>query len=238
MSTEKKDINKKIRVFIAGDSTAATKLPEKRPETGWGQVIQEFFNDQVEFHNHAVNGRSSKSFINEDRLLAILNDITPDDFLFIQFGHNDEKDDIERHTDPFTTYKAYLLNYIEVARKAGAFPVLLTPIQRRSFDSDEILQETHGDYPLAMKELAVEHNVTLIDMSARSKVFFEKLGPEKTKELFLWLNPGESPNYPDGVNDNTHFSEAGAKAVAKLIMDGIIENKIETLLINIKNSDS
>lgn len=220
---------KKLKVFIAGDSTAATKLPSKRPETGWGERIYEFFTEDVEFHNHAVNGRSSKSFINEGRLQNMLDSIGDGDFLFIQFGHNDEKEDIERHTDPFSTYKQYLMRYIEEARKKKANPVLLTSVHRRSFSEDGKLKDTHGDYLKAMRELSIEQNVPLIDIAKKSKILFEKLGPEKTKEIFLWCEPGESENYPEGVHDNTHFSGHGAKAVAELVFEGIIEKDIKPL---------
>jgi lysophospholipase L1-like esterase len=224
----------KIKVFIAGDSTAATKLPDKKPETGWGERIQDFFTSQIAFFNFAANGRSSKSFIDEGILKEISELINKDDFLFIEFGHNDEKTNEELYTEPFTTYKEYLTKYIQVARNVGAHPVLLTSIQRRAFDENGMIKDTHGDYLIAVRELAAELNVPLIDMSEKSKRFFEKVGIEKTKEIFLWVKPGESPNYPDGVEDNTHFSDNGAKEVARLVVEGIKENKIYPLTEFIK----
>lgn len=209
------------RIFIAGDSTAADKLPEKRPETGWGQVIGQFFRENVRICNYAKNGRSTKSFVDEGLLAAIASDIGEKDYLFIQFGHNDEKDDPIRHTDPETTYKQYLTRYIECARSRKAFPVLLTPVQRRSFDDGGKIEESHGRYPGAMRELALEEGVPLLDISEASKDFFEALGPGKTKEVLLWLKPGEHPNYPLGVQDNTHFCENGAICIAELIIKGI-----------------
>lgn len=225
---------KKIKVFIAGDSTAATKMEDKRPETGWGEKISNFFTDEVEFFNHAVNGRSTKSFMDEGRLQNIEKEIGSGDFLFIEFGHNDEKPQEDRHTDPFTTYKANLLKYIDVARKAGATPVLLTPTQRRSFGEDGKLQNTHGDYPKAMMELAKEFNVKLIDITAKTTVLYEKLGDEASKKLFLWVSKGESPNYPEGVSDNTHFCDNGATEIARLVFQGIVEENIEPLVKFIK----
>jgi lysophospholipase L1-like esterase len=222
-------MKEKIIVFIAGDSTAASKLPEKRPETGWGEMIPKFFSDEVEFENHAVNGRSSKSFIDEGRLEKILDAIGEGDFLFIQFGHNDEKEDIERRTEPFTTYKEYLSAYIDGARKKNANPVLLTSVQRRAFNEDGRINDTHGDYLVAMRELAQDKGVPLIDIAKKSKMLFEKLGQEKTKDIFLWCEPGECENYPEGVKDNTHFSDKGAKVVAELVYEGIIEEDIKFL---------
>lgn len=228
-------MEKKIKVFIAGDSTAATKTADKKPETGWGERIAELFSNNVEFVNFALNGRSSKSFIAEGHLHRIADLISSGDFLFIQFGHNDEKPDLELYTDAFTTYKSYLKKYIEVAKNANATPVLLTSIQRRNFNDDGTIQDTHGDYPIAMRELAMESNVTLIDMGEKSRILFNTLGPEKTKEIFLWVAPNESTNYPEGVQDNTHFSENGAKVIASLVVEGIIENKIYPLNELIKN---
>ena len=225
---------KKIKVFIVGDSTAAAKLSEKRPETGWGEMFPSLFTQEVEFQNHAVNGRSSKSFIDEGRLEKISDTIGNGDFLFIQFSHNDEKDDPQRHTDPFTTYKDYISKYIEVARKACANPVLLTSIQRRLFNKNGTMPDTHGDYSVAMREVALEFGLPLIDMQEKSKNFFESLGQEKAKEIFLWVNASESLNYPQGKEDNTHFCEQGAQKMAELVVEGIIENNIEPLSTFVK----
>ena len=217
----------KTVVYIAGDSTACNYERERYPRAGWGQVIQQFFNDSIIVRNEAVSGRSSKSFIQEGILTKILAQIKPNDYLFIQFGHNDEKkNDEARYTEPSTTYKSYLTQYIEAARKGGAIPVLLTPINRRSFDSDGIMTPTHGDYPQAVLELGTELKVPVIDTTAQSKFLFEKLGVEKTKKLFLHLEPGESPNYPKGVQDNTHFCEHGATEIARLVIQGIKEAQL------------
>lgn len=228
-------MKEKIKVFIAGDSTAASKLPEKRPETGWGEMIPQFFSEKVEFENHAVNGRSSKSFIDEDRLEKILDAIDEGDFLFIQFGHNDEKEDVERRTEPFTTYKRYLSEYIDGARNKNANPVLLTSVMRRSFTEKGDINDTHGDYLTAMRELAQEKDVPLIDIARESKKLFEELGPEKTKDIFLWCEPGECENYPEGIKDNTHFSNSGAKVVAELVYKGIISMDVKPLSELVEN---
>lgn len=215
-----------INIYIAGDSTACNYTEDRAPRAGWGQVIDRFFKETVIVKNHAASGRSSKSFINEGLLATILEEIKPDDYLFIQFGHNDEKNDKERRTEPYTTYKEYLTHYIKGARERGANPVLLTPISRRSFMNDGTIANTHGEYPRAMKELADEFNVPLIDMTEKTKRLFEELGEEKTKQIFLWLKPGEHKNYPDGVEDNTHLQERGAVEIAKLVIEGIKENKL------------
>jgi lysophospholipase L1-like esterase len=215
-----------MRLFIAGDSTAATKQADRKPETGWGEKIAVFFPNEVEVCNFAANGRSSKSFINEGRLQNILDTAGEGDCLFIQFGHNDEKDSAELNTDPYTTYQSNLSIYIDKARDQDMFPILLTPVQRRHFLEHGKLQNTHRNYPDAMRKLAKQLSVPLIDMTAISGEYFEKLGPDKSKELFLWANPGECPNYPNGVQDDTHFNENGAIQIARLIVEDIRRQKI------------
>jgi lysophospholipase L1-like esterase len=203
-----------MTIFIAGDSTAARKESEARPETGWGEKIAEFLAPGTAVRNCAVNGRSSKSFIDEGRLDSIAAELRSGDVLLIQFGHNDEKDDPARGTDAATTYKDYLSRYIAIAREAGATPVLLTPVARRKFNDDGSFRESHGTYPAAMKELAAAEGVPLLDLHALTTRMLIDLGPEASKALFLWLEPGEHPNYPEGSKDDTHFNDYGARVVA------------------------
>ncbi len=213
----------KISVFIAGDSTACNYDAARAPRTGWGQVLQNFFTDDVIVQNFAVSGKSSKSFIEEGYLNKIVNLIKPNDYLLIQFGHNDQKvNDLPRYTDPDTTFKSYLTQYINEARAKGAIPVLLTPVVRYRF-SGTTLYSDHGKYPQAMIDLGKELNVPVIDITEKSRQLFESYGPEKTFKLYLNLAPGENPNYPKGVRDNTHFSLAGATEIAKLVVEGIKE---------------
>jgi Lysophospholipase L1 and related esterases len=219
--------HKYITIYIVGDSTAATKKPEGYPEAGWGETLHLFFNDRVKISNHAQNGRSSRSFFNEGRLKPIMEEINEGDFLLIQFGHNDEKDDEERHTDPDTSYKTHLMKYVDAARERGAFPILITPVNRRSFDENGLIINTHLDYWKAVKALAESENVPIIDLCEKSRVLYESLGDEKSKELFLWVDPGQYPGFPDGRYDNTHFNRNGATEIAKLIADGI-RNDIST----------
>ncbi|MDX3231699.1 rhamnogalacturonan acetylesterase [Streptomyces sp. ME19-01-6] len=205
-------------IYLAGDSTAATKAASAAPETGWGMALPFFLADRLRVANHAANGRSSKSFYDEGRLGTILAAIRPGDFLFIQFGHNDEKtDDPARGTDPATTYPQYLRLYIKGARDRGARPVLLTSVERRKFDAAGTAQPTHGAYPGAVRSLARAEGVPLIDVQASSIALWQRLGPEATKGCFNWLAPGEWPNYPDGRQDNTHFQPHGAIEVARLV---------------------
>ncbi|WP_338015866.1 rhamnogalacturonan acetylesterase [Paenibacillus mesophilus] len=173
--------------------------------------------------NEAHGGRSSKSFIDEGRLDRIAETIAAGDYLFIQFGHNDEKTDEARHTTPDGTYPHYLRRYVEAARSRGAVPVLLSPVECRSFDVDGKLVHTHGDYPDAVRRLAREANVPFIELCGKSRALLEALGSEASKRLFCWLEPGEEPNYPEGLRDNTHFNEYGASEMARLVAEGIRE---------------
>jgi len=221
----------KIEIYMIGDSTMANKKPEKKPETGWGQVFNEFFKDNVTVHNHALNGRSSKSFIDEGRWQTVLDSLKPGNWVFIQFGHNDHKaHDSTRYTDPHSTYKDNLKKFVNETQARGATAVLLTPVMRRRFDENGNFYDTHGAYPEAVREVAREMNVTLIDMHKSSQKLIEHFGVEKSKEIFLWVKAGEYSGYPDGREDNTHFSEQGAHIVACLAASEI--NKLDIPLKN------
>ncbi|GAB2603599.1 rhamnogalacturonan acetylesterase [Streptomyces capparidis] len=213
-------------IHIAGDSTAATKLAGKAPETGWGQVLPLFLRDHLRVSNHAVNGASSRSFIEQlDALDPILDALRPGDWLFTQFGHNDQKTD-ERGTDPYTTYQDHLTRYVTGARARRARPVLLTSVERRRFDAEGRAAPSLGEYPRAMRELAAELRVPLVDVHAASLARWDELGPDGTRELFLHLAPGEHPNHPSGVQDNTHFNARGAIEVARMAVRGLLAARV------------
>jgi lysophospholipase L1-like esterase len=215
-------------IFLAGDSTMAPKLPEKRPETGWGEMLGAHFQDgKVRIENRAMNGRSTKTFISEGRWQKIVDDLKKGDFVFVQFGHNDSsKDKGERYTPP-EDYKKNLIKFIDEVRAKGGTPVLLTPVMRRRFDKDGKFYDTHGEYPELVRTVAHEYQAPLIDMHKTSEGVIVKYGVEASKKLFLQLKPGENPNYPNGVDDNTHFSPLGAEAMAKLAVNGIRENELK-----------
>lgn len=203
-----------MTVFLAGDSTVTDQ--ETFPYAGWGQMLPLYFKADIAVDNRAKSGRSSLSFINEGRLDAILKELKAGDHLWIQFGHNDQKSDAARATQPFGTYKETLTVYVDAARERGALPVLITSPHRRKFDGGKIV-DTHGDYLTAMRELAVELDVTLLDLAASSMALYEELGDEASKELFMWALPGEYVSFPDGTRDDTHFNERGARAIAGLV---------------------
>jgi lysophospholipase L1-like esterase len=216
-----------ITVFLAGDSTMAAKRPEKRPETGWGEFLgQHFDGARVRVDNHAQNGRSTRTFIAEGRWQAILDKLKPGDYVFIQFGHNDSsKEKVDRYTPP-ADYRANLVRFVGEVRARKATPVLLTPVMRRRFDKDGAVQDSHGEYPDLVRQVAAEEKVALIDMHRKSAGVLARFGVEESKKLFLQLAAGEHVNYPQGVNDNTHFSPRGAELMASLAVEGIRERKL------------
>jgi len=218
---------KKIKIFIAGDSTAANKEVKAFPETGWGMPFAYFFDSTVIVDNRAKNGRSTRTFISEGLWQKLIDDVHEDDYVFIQFGHNDEvREKTDRYAPP-RDYKTNLIRFINETRNKKAKPVLLTPITRRQFDSAGHIKETHEAYSGLVREVANQYKVPLIDMDEKSKALLQKFGPENSKLLFMQLEPGEHPNYPAGRNDNTHFNELGARKMAQLVLIGIKELKVE-----------
>jgi lysophospholipase L1-like esterase len=207
-----------VSIYVVGDSTASVYASNLFPRMGWGQPLQDLFATQCAVvHDVALSGRSSKSFIDEGAWTPVRNGLASGDIVLIQFGHNDEKDDDPaRYTEPQTTFKQYLTTYITDTRAKQATPILLTPINRNSW-SGTTLSNTHGAYPDAMRELATSLSVSLIDMTAITKQYFERIGQAATADLFLILAPGEFPNYPDGNTDNTHFQEVGARKLGQLV---------------------
>ena len=205
-------------IYLAGDSTVCDQ--EEAPWAGWGQCLPVFLKRGIAVANHAYSGRSTKSFIMEKRLQVILDSLVPGDYLFIQFGHNDQKLGTF-HGDPFTTYKENLMVYINETRKRGANPILVTPVHRRNFDEKGKIVNTLGDYPDAIRQLAKEENIPLLDLHQRSESLFNQLGPEVTKSIFVHVHPDQYVQYPDGIEDNTHFSEIGAYEIAKLVIEEI-----------------
>jgi lysophospholipase L1-like esterase len=205
----------------------AEKLSTKRPETGWGEMLGQYFRpDEVRIANRAMNGRSTRTFIAEGRWRAITDSLVAGDYVFIQFGHNDEsKDKVDRYTPP-DDFKANLTRMVKDARAKGALPVLFTPVRRRKFDSAGRLEDTHGEYPDLTRAVATQEHVPLIDMHESSADVLSSYGADSSVKLFLQVEAGENPNYPQGVHDNTHFRPLGAELMARLAVDGIRELKL------------
>ena len=201
-----------VRLFIAGDSTAAEYGPERAPQAGWGQALQSYLDPaRFEVRNHAKGGRSTRSFIDEGRLDAIGRELRRGDVLLIQFGHNDAKfEDRTRYTDPDSDYPRMLMRYVQLARDKGATPVLVTPVARLLYDFGSLL-DTHARYTLAMQQLATREHVALIDLNDRSMRWIRALGEQGARPYFLFVPEQKKA-------DGTHFSVAGANAVACLVL--------------------
>ena len=211
-----------VTVYLIGDSTMADKLPEKRPETGWGEPFRQFFDKTVTVENHARNGRSTGSFLRENRWQPIVEAMREGDYVFIQFGHNDQsKEKGDRYTPP-EQYVKNLEKFVAETRMKKANPVLLTPIMRRRFNSEGVFYDVHGEYPDLVRRVAKEHKVPLIDLHRMSEKLITEYGVEKSKELFLWVKKGTNPNYPDGREDNTHFTPKGAERWARLVAEEVV----------------
>ena len=216
---------KKITVYLIGDSTMSIKKTEAYPETGWGMPFKYFFDSTVVVDNRAKNGRSTRTFISENLWQPVADNLKEGDYVFIQFGHNDES---KEKTDRYTTleqYKSNLVKFITETRAKKANPILLTPVSRRKFKEGNA-QETHKEYSPLVIEVAAQQNVPIIDLDTKSRELLQKFGEEQSKLLFLQLAPGEHPNYPEGKVDNTHFNELGARLIAQIVLSEIKNQKI------------
>lgn len=238
-----------VTIFMIGDSTMANKdISNGNLERGWGMALQCYFDDAVRIDNHAVNGRSSKSFIDEGRWQKVLDLIQPGDYVFIQFGHNDEKPKADRHTDPGTTFDENLRKFVRETREKGGIPVLFNSVVRRNFlkqvpknDDDEALRsttgstvnnapeegdtlvDTHGAYIISPRNVAAEMGVVFVDANRITHELEQGMGREESKKLHMWFLPGEEPSVPKGRQDNTHYNVYGAHIVARLLANAVAD---------------
>ena len=203
-----------MTIFICGDSTATSYKPEQAPITGWGQVLGEFI-PGVNIVNKAMGGRSTKSFLADGRLVAIEKEIQPGDLLLIQFTHNDGSDLVWRHTDANTSFAANLELFVDTARIHGATPVLMTPIPRRCWREGELI-DLHGAYPDAIRRVAMKRGTPLLEITLEGMQALRELGEEATRPLYMNVEPGLYPAYPDGSKDDTHTQRAGAELSARI----------------------
>lgn len=235
-------------IFVIGDSTAANKdISGGKQERGWAMALQCYFDDHVMIDNHAVNGRSSKSFIDEGRWEKVVSLIKPGDYVIIQFGHNDEKPKADRHTDPGSTFDYNLAKFVRETREHGGIPVLMNAVVRRNFvvkapanDDDEKLRtqtfgdapktvegdsliDTHGLYRVAPRDVAQRMNCHFVDANQITHDLEQSLGREGSKRLHMWFLPGTEPSEPKGKQDNTHYNIYGAHQVARLLADALCQ---------------
>ena len=227
-------VDDKITVYIIGDSTAANKTANVYPETGWGMALASFFKgNSVVVDNRALNGKSTASFraakdsktgVITDNWQPVLSHLVPGDYVFIEFGHNDEKVEKPGVGTSLAEFAANLSRYVNEARSRKAIPVLLTPIVRRNFQSG-VLTDTHGGYPGVVRRVADSLHVPLIDMQLKTEKLLTGLGDTASVKLFNYVPAGHK-NYPQGNKDDTHLSPEGAKQIAGLVAQGIAELKL------------
>lgn len=239
-----------VTVFMIGDSTMANKpLDKENQERGWGQMLPIYFEGAIKIDNHAVNGRSSKSFINEGRWEKVREQIRPGDYVIIQFGHNDEKiKSPDRYTIPGSTFDENLKKFVNETREKGGTPILMNSIVRRNFPANGIaaaqtddrqktwkkglenypaegdtLMDTHGDYRLAPRNVAEEMGVVFIDMNTLTHELVQGLGTESSKALYMWMPVGKYEFAPNGRIDNTHLTVYGGIVVSRLAVNALAE---------------
>jgi lysophospholipase L1-like esterase len=194
--------------------------PNQFPQTGWGMPFTTFFDSTVNIYNRARGGRSTRTFIQENRWKSVADSLQRGDYVFIQFGHNDEAKEpqyADRYT-PVEDYRENLVKFIRETRIKKAIPVLITPVTRMRFDKDGKVMETHAEYSKAVIDVAEKYKVALIDLDSRSRDLLQQFGLKSAYLLFNYLEPGEHPNYPLGIKDNTHFNEFGARKIAQLVL--------------------
>lgn len=237
--------NRPVHIFMAGDSTMALKplhkmvldsiagdsIAESFPEKGWGQMLPEFFTNEVVIEDIAQNGRSSRTFIEQGWWDKIMDGLQSGDYVVIQFGHNDSADDRPDRYTPPADYVANLSRFVDDVKSKGGNPIICTSVVRRRFDKNGEFKDSHGEYVELARQVARDKNIPLIDMYGKSKELIVGLGDDQSKELFLHIKQGENRNFPDGKVDNTHFREQGATAMAALFVEGLAENNI-TILTN------
>ncbi|MDE5671813.1 MAG: rhamnogalacturonan acetylesterase [Duncaniella sp.] len=239
-----------ITVFMIGDSTMANKpLDKENQERGWGQMLPIYLEGAIKVDNHAVNGRSSKSFIDEGRWEKVREQIRPGDYVIIQFGHNDEKaKSPDRYTVPGSTFDANLKKFVNETREKGGTPILMNSIVRRNFPANGIaaaqtddrqktwkkglenypaegdtLVDTHGDYRIAPKNVAEEMGVVFVDMNTLTHELVQGLGKDSSKDLFMWMPVGKYEFAPNGRIDNTHLNVYGGIVVSRLAVNALAE---------------
>ena len=210
--------NSTVRIFLAGDSTMTDQANE--PYVGWGQAFPLFIGERAVVANHAESGRALRSFQGEHRLDKILSQLRKDDFVLIQFGHNDQKEKGEG-VGAFTTYAKRLRDYLDAIQAKGGKPVLVTAVARRRFDDKGQVTESLGDFPEAVRRVAKERSVPLIDLNTSSKQVYQALGVEKSKLALLHFPAKTFPGQTDPLRDDTHFSAYGAYEMARCVIEGI-----------------
>ena len=205
-------------IFLCGNSTVVDQ--DNEPWASWGQMVPRFFTDSICFANYAESGESANTFIGAGRLKKALTQMKPGDYIFMEFGHNDQKQK-GPGKGAFYSFMTSLKTFVDEARARGAQPVLVTPTQRRSFDENGKIKDTHLDFPDAVRWLAEKENIPLIDLHAMTRVLYEAMGVEESKHAFVHYPANTYPGQDRPLADNTHFNPYGAYQIAKCVIEGM-----------------
>lgn len=238
-----------LHIFMAGDSTMALKPLYKNvwdsiagdsikvafPERGWGQLLPDFFNENIVVEDYAQNGRSSRTFIEQGWWQKIIDNVQKGDYVVIQFGHNDSAEDRPDRYTPPKQYVENLSRFVDEVKVKGGKPIICTSVVRRRFDAKEAFLDSHGEYVELARQVAKDKNVEMIDMYEKSKDLLINMGKDESASLFLHIKAGENKIFPDGKIDNTHFKENGARIMASLFVEGLKENRIKSLTIELRS---
>lgn len=219
-------------VYLCGNSTVVDN--DQEPYTGWGQLFTSFFGDGVAIANNAESGLSANTFISGNRLEKIKSTLKAGDYVFVEFGHNDQKQK-GAGKGAYYSFAYSIKQFIDEARAKGATPVLLTPTRRRHFDENGRVKDTHGDFPAAIREIAARENVALIDLQEMTRVLIETMGEKESAKMFVHYPANTYRNQPNELKDNTHFSTFGAYEIAKCVVEGV--KKAGLPLAKLINSD-
>jgi len=220
---------KKIKVYLVGDSTMCLYPASRAPLTGWGMPFANYFDQSVTIENVARGGRSTRTFLSENRWQPVLDSLHAGDYVLVQFGHNDEANQpqyADRYT-PLPDFKTNLAKFITDTRSKQAFPILITPVTKINFDKDGKAKETHVEYSAAVLEVGAQYNVPVIDLDLKSRELIQQMGPKAANMLYMMLDAGEHPNYPTAYRDNTHFNDFGARKMAEIVLNGLKEQHVE-----------
>lgn len=210
-----------IKVYLIGDSTVCLYPTRQLPINGWGIPFANYFDTSVTIDNRAKGGRSTRTFLAENRWQPIADSLKAGDYVLMQFGHNDEGPPpqyADRYT-PVPDYKVNLIKFITETRAKNAIPILITPVSRRNFDKEGNAKETHIEYTKAVFEVGAQYHVPVIDLDKKSRELYQQMGAVRSKILFMELDSAEHPNYPLGRHDNTHFNEYGARKMAEIVIN-------------------
>ncbi|GAC14465.1 rhamnogalacturonan acetylesterase [Aliiglaciecola lipolytica] len=211
--------NNQLTLHLVGDSTMSNKPNSAFPERGWGQLLPQFFNRKLSIKNHAANGRSTRRFIDEGRWSVVLSELHIDDYVLIQFGHNDQKvEDPKRYASVEEDYPAFLHRYIQDVKSKGAIPLIASSICRRHFNENGELERKLIDYAQAAKKVALEEDIVFFDLNQISCQFLAKIGEQQSQQYFIQVPAGLYTRYPDGKIDNTHLNVIGASKIAQLFV--------------------